>query len=388
MGRLNRNTKQDWESMDKQRRAVLALEDGTVYSGWALGAGDKTQGEVVFNTSMTGYQEVLTDPSYRGQIVCMTYPLIGNYGFNREDMESRRIYLSGFIVKEACPYPSNWRSTGTLQAALEEYGILGISGIDTRALVKKLRVAGVMRGVISTDVSDYQKAVSEAQAIPSMAGQELVSEVTTGQAYFWDPARGPVKDRPQGDFKRHILVYDYGVKFNILRSLSNRGNLVEVLPAQVTAEEALARKPDGIMLTNGPGDPEPVTFAIEAIQKLIGKVPLFGICLGHQLLGCAIGAGTYKLKFGHRGGNQPVQDTEGGRVFITSQNHGFCVNGDRVKPDQARVSLINLNDNTVEGMSCPDAGWFSVQYHPEACPGPHDAAPLFDQFMDLIDRGV
>lgn len=374
--------------MMQERKAILALEDGTVYSGRAIGTGSKTTGEVVFNTSLTGYQEVLTDPSYRGQIVCMTYPLIGNYGFNREDLESRKIFLSGFIVKEACPYPSNWRSTGSLQEALEEYGILGICGIDTRALVKKLRVVGVMRGIITTDTSDYEKAVDEAQAIPTMAGQELVSEVTTDRAYFWDPQYGPVLERPSGDFKRHILVYDYGVKYNILRSLADYGNLVEVLPAQTTATEALARNADGIMLSNGPGDPESVTYAIEAIQNLIGKIPIFGICLGHQLLGCAIGAGTYKLKFGHRGGNQPVQETQGGRVFITSQNHGFCVNGERVAPDQARVTLVNLNDQTVEGMTSNDQRWFSVQYHPEACPGPHDAAPLFDQFMELVDRGV
>ncbi|MCG3196923.1 MAG: glutamine-hydrolyzing carbamoyl-phosphate synthase small subunit [Candidatus Omnitrophica bacterium] len=372
--------------MNNQRQAVLALEDGAVYPGWAIGSGNRTEGEVVFNTSLTGYEEVLTDPSYRGQIVCMTYPLIGNYGFNREDMESRRIYLSGFIVKEACPYPSNWRSTGSLQEALEEFDVLGISGIDTRSLVKKLRVAGVMRGVITTASEDYERCVAEARAIPSMAGQELVTEVTTESSFFWDLARGPVSERPAGDFKRHILVYDFGVKFNILRSLAKRGNLVEVVPAQTTAEEALAREPDGIMLSNGPGDPEPVTFAIRAIQNLIGQVPIFGICLGHQLLGCAIGAGTYKLKFGHRGGNQPVQETVGGRVFITAQNHGFCVNGDRVREDQAKVSLINLNDNTVEGMSSREGGWFSVQYHPEACPGPHDAAPLFDQFMELIDQ--
>jgi carbamoyl-phosphate synthase small subunit len=222
-----------------------------------------------------------------------------------------------------------------------------------------------------------------------MAGQELVSEVTTPKPYFWDLDKdAPSETRPAGEFKRHILVYDYGVKFNILRSLARRGNLVEVLPAQTTAEEALARKPDGIMLSNGPGDPEPVTYAIDSIRNLIGRIPLFGICLGHQLLGCAIGAGTYKLKFGHRGGNQPVQDLKGGRVFITSQNHGFCVNGDKVTKDMGRVTLQNLNDNTVEGLENFEAGWFSVQYHPEACPGPHDAESLFDRFMELADRGV
>jgi carbamoyl-phosphate synthase small subunit len=375
--------------MTDKQRAYLALEDGTVYPGWAVGTGTKTTGEVVFNTSMTGYQEVLSDPSYRNQIVCMTYPLIGNYGMNPEDMESRDLQVAGFIVKEACPYPSNWRSNRSLDEALADRGILGISGIDTRALVRKLRVGGVLRGLISTEDLSPAELVAECEKIPSMAGQELVSEVTTPDPYFWDLEKdAPTTQRPAGDFERHIVVYDYGVKFNILRSLARRGNLVEVLPAQASAEEALSRKPDGIMLTNGPGDPEPVTYAIETIQNLIGKVPLFGICLGHQLLGCAIGAGTYKLKFGHRGGNQPVQETQGGRVFITSQNHGFCVNGDRVDESKGKVTLINLNDHTVEGLANEEAGWFSAQYHPEACPGPHDADTLFDQFMTLADRGV
>ena len=371
------------------QRAHLALEDGTVYSGWAIGRGTRTQGEVVFNTSLTGYQEVLTDPSYRGQIVCMTYPEIGNYGMAPHDVESRDIQVAGFIVKDACGFPSNWQSEKSLGKALDERGVLGIAGIDTRALVKKLRVGGVLRGILTTEAESPKDFVEQARSIPSMAGQELVSEVTTPKPYFWDLDKdAPSETRPAGEFKRHILVYDYGVKFNILRSLARRGNLVEVLPAQTTAEEALARKPDGIMLSNGPGDPEPVTYAIDSIRNLIGRIPLFGICLGHQLLGCAIGAGTYKLKFGHRGGNQPVQDLKGGRVFITSQNHGFCVNGDKVTKDMGRVTLQNLNDNTVEGLENFEAGWFSVQYHPEACPGPHDAESLFDRFMELADRGV
>lgn len=372
-----------------QTRARLALEDGTVYSGRAIGGGSRTEGEVVFNTSLTGYQEVLTDPSYRGQIVCMTYPQIGNYGMAPRDVESRDIQVAGFIVKDACEFPSNWQSEKSMGTALTERGVLGIAGIDTRALVKKLRVGGVLRGVLSTEDKSPQEIVEQAGNIPSMAGQELVSEVTTSKPYFWDLEKdSPAEERPKGDFKRHILVYDYGVKFNILRSLARRGNLVEVLPAQTTAEEALARNPNGIMLSNGPGDPEPVTYAIEAIRNLIGRVPLFGICLGHQLIGCAIGAGTYKLKFGHRGGNQPVQDLKGGRVFITSQNHGFCVNGDKVTKDMGAVTLQNLNDNTVEGLENLEAGWFTVQYHPEACPGPHDADSLFDRFMELADRGV
>jgi len=375
--------------MKERKRAWLALEDGTVYQGWALGRGTRASGEVVFNTSMTGYQEVLTDPSYRNQIVCMTYPLIGNYGLNPEDVESGDIHVAGFIVKESSPYPSNWRCTGSLGEALEKKGVLGITGIDTRALVKKLRVGGVLRGILTSEETDPAQLVEDCRSIPSMAGQELVSEVTTEAAYYWDVEQDrPVPERPAGEFKRHILVYDFGVKFNILRSLAERGNLVEVLPARTPAEEALARKPSGVMLSNGPGDPEPVDYAIETIREMIGKVPMFGICLGHQLLGCAVGAGTYKLKFGHRGGNQPVRDTKGGRVYITSQNHGFCVRGDHMDEDQGRVTLINLNDETVEGMENGEAGWFSVQYHPEACPGPHDASSLFDRFMELVDRGV
>jgi len=375
--------------MKERKKAHLALEDGTVYEGWALGRGEETSGEVVFNTSLTGYQEVLTDPSYCGQIVCMTYPLIGNYGLNPADVESLDIQVAGFIVKEACRYPSNWRSETTLEDALERRGVLGISGIDTRALVRKLRVGGVLRGIITTAEGDPAEWVAKSREVPSMAGQELVSRVTTRDPFFWDPdGDAPTRERPAGTFRRHILVYDYGVKFNILRSLAKRGNLVEAVPAQASAEDVLARKPDGVMLSNGPGDPEPVAFAIASIRKLIGKVPIFGICLGHQLLGCAIGAGTYKLKFGHRGGNQPVQKTSGGRVYITSQNHGFCVNGDRLTQDMGRVTLLNLNDRTVEGLENREAGWFSVQYHPEACPGPHDAASLFDRFMELVDRGV
>ena len=368
-------------------RAALALADGRVFYGQSFGASGEISGEVVFNTSMSGYQEILTDPSYRGEIVTMTYPLIGNYGINREDVESSRPHLAGFIVKEACDMPSNWRSEMSLDAYLKENNIIGLSGIDTRALVRHIRDKGAQTGIISTIDLDADSLVAKAKAAPSIVGQDLVQEVTCKESYdwnegTWDLANGYEKRQGPAEYK--VVAYDFGIKYNILRNLVSKGCAVTVVPANTPAEEVLAMQPDGIFLSNGPGDPEPITYAQENIRQLLGKVPLFGICLGHQLLSIALGGKTYKLKFGHRGGNQPVRRGEGHNVEITSQNHGFAVDASSLQ-DDAVVTHINLNDNTVEGLEHKTLPAFSVQYHPEASPGPHDANYLFGEFIKLME---
>jgi len=368
-------------------RAALALADGRVFFGQALGASGEISGEVVFNTSMSGYQEILTDPSYRGEIVTMTYPLIGNYGINSEDVESSKPHLAGFIVKEACDMPSNWRSQMSLDAYLKKNNIIGLSGIDTRALVRHIRDKGAQTGIISTVDLDADSLVAKAKAAPSIVGQDLVQEVTCKENYdwnegTWDLAKGYEKQQGSAEYK--VVAYDFGIKYNILRNLVSKGCAVTVVPANTPAEEVLAMQPDGVFLSNGPGDPEPITYAQENIRQLLGKVPLFGICLGHQLLSIALGGKTYKLKFGHRGGNQPVRRGEGHNVEITSQNHGFAVDASSLK-DDAFVTHINLNDNTVEGLEHKTLPAFSVQYHPEASPGPHDANYLFGEFIKLME---
>jgi len=368
-------------------QALLALADGRVFKGRSIGATGEISGEVVFNTSMTGYQEILTDPSYCGEIVTMTYTQIGNYGINPEDVESRRPFLSGFVVKEACATPSNWRSEMTLDAYLKENNIIGIQGIDTRALVRHIRTKGAQVGVLSTIDLDPDSLVKKARQAPGLVGRDLVQEVTCEKPYTWNEGTwelgsGYKKGEP-GKFK--VVAYDFGIKRNILRNLVDHGCEVTVVPAKTSAEEVLAMQPDGVFLSNGPGDPEPITYAQENIRKLLGKVPLFGICLGHQLLAIALGGKTYKLKFGHRGGNQPVRRGEGHTVEITSQNHGFAVDPDSVK-NLAAVGHINLNDFTVEGICHGSLPAFSVQYHPEASPGPHDAKYLFGQFIELMEN--
>ena len=367
-------------------KAILALADGRVFHGKSFGAPGEVTGEVVFNTSMSGYQEILTDPSYRGEIVTMTYPLIGNSGVNPEDVESSRPHLAGFIVKEACEMPSNWRSTMSLDAYLKENGIVGIQGIDTRALVRHIRDKGAQTGIISSLDQDPASLIEKARKAPSIVGRDLVREVTCKKAYEWTEGGWDLKTgyrQATASPAYHVVAYDFGIKRNILRNLVDAQCRVTVVPADTSAEEVLRLNPDGIFLSNGPGDPEPITYAQENIRKLLGEKPIFGICLGHQLLAIALGGKTYKLKFGHRGGNQPVKRDETGQVEITAQNHGFAVDAASIK-DTAVLTHINLNDNTVEGLSHSTCQAFSVQYHPEASPGPHDARYLFAKFVDMM----
>ena len=377
-----------WSGQRDSGVALLVLADGAVFRGRSFGAQGETAGEVVFNTSMTGYQEILTDPSYRGQLVCMTYTEIGNVGVNHEDVESRRPFVDGFIVKEYWAEPSNWRSQESLGDYLHRFGIVGISGIDTRALVRHLRTSGAQTGVISTTDLDAARLVRKAKEYPTLVGRDLVREVTCVSPYDWHQGRWGLESgyETAKDTTRFVVAYDYGIKWNILRNLASAGCGVRIVPASTPAEDVLDMKPDGIFLSNGPGDPDAVTYAIDNVAKLVGKKPVFGICLGHQILGLALGGKTYKLKFGHHGGNQPVMDLTTRKVEITAQNHGFAVDVDSLQ-GLAELTHINLNDKTVEGLQVPSKQAFSVQYHPEASPGPHDANYLFKRFMDLIDKG-
>ncbi len=369
--------------------AKLALEDGTVYTGIAFGAAGEVDGEVVFNTSMTGYQEILTDPSYRGQIVTMTYPLIGNYGVNDEDVESHQPHLAGFIVRENSRIVSNFRADGALGDYLQQHGIVGLAGIDTRALVRRIRNLGAMKGVLSTEDLDDARLVAKAQNSPGLVGRDLVREVIPPESRVWDESLSrwahlqQDASNPEEHVRPHVVALDYGMKWNIARHLRHSGCRVTVLPGTASADEVLSHEPDGVFLSNGPGDPEPVTYAINAIGQLLGKKPIFGICLGHQLFGLACGARTFKLKFGHRGANQPVLNVQTGRVEITAQNHGFAVDESSL-PDDLEVTHRNLNDDTIAGLRHRHLPAFSVQYHPEASAGPHDSRYLFDQFHTMM----
>jgi carbamoyl-phosphate synthase small subunit len=383
-------------------KAILALADGRIFEGVSFGAEGEAIGEVVFNTSMTGYQEILTDPSYEGQLVAMTYPEIGNVGVNPEDVESRKPFVNGFIVKNYTAQPSNWRASQSLHEYMKAHGIVGIQGIDTRSLVRYLRDHGSQEGIISTLTNNADELIAKAHASLGMIGKDLVSEVSCDEAYDWnqgmwelgdgyktrDPAKATPKRKRKGTFGSpafFVVAYDYGIKYNILRNLAEAGCRVKVVPATMPAEDVLAMNPDGIFLSNGPGDPDALPYAKENVRKLIGKKPIFGICLGHQILGLALGGKTYKLKFGHHGGNQPVMDLITHKVEITSQNHGFAVDADSLK-GAVEVTHLNLNDNTVEGLKHRELPIFSVQYHPESSPGPHDANYLFKRFTDMMAK--
>jgi len=368
-------------------KAILLLEDGTVFEGSSYGATIEKCGEVVFNTSMCGYQEILTDPSYCDQIIVMTYPLQGNYGVNPDDVESSRVRVSGFVVKENCRKESNFRSKDSLSGYLKKAGIPGIENIDTRMVVRHIREKGAMNGILSTKEQNLEKLKSKLAAYPSMSGRDLAQEVSCKKPFVWDK---PVLDifnpegkRPKAKYK--VVAYDYGIKENILRLLVSHGCAVTVVPANMPAKEVLAKKPDGVFLSNGPGDPAAVTYAIENVKSLLGKVPIFGICLGHQILTLALGGKTYKLKFGHRGANHPVKNLKNGVVEITSQNHGFCSDLDSLKGKSVELTHLNLNDNTCEGIRSKKYPAFSVQYHPEASPGPHDSLYLFQDFQELME---
>jgi carbamoyl-phosphate synthase small subunit len=371
--------------------AKLALEDGTVFTGTSIGADGEVDGEVCFNTSMTGYQEILTDPSYRGQIVTMTYPQIGNYGVNTSDYESSKPHLAGFVVREHSRIESNFRAETSLSEFLKKWGVVAIESIDTRALVRRIRSQGAMRGVLSTIDMDDASLVAKAKASPGLVGRDLVSEVVPSEAATWDSSVSEWthlngesgKGKGEG---LHVVALDYGMKWNIPRHLVDQGCSVTVIPGNTNAEAVLALKPDGVFLSNGPGDPEPLEYAIGTIRELLGKQPVFGICLGHQLLSLACGAKTFKLKFGHRGANHPVQCLGDGSVEITSQNHGFAVDEESL-PSQLEVTHRSLNDNTIEGVRHREVAAFSVQYHPEASAGPHDSHYLFKDFLEAMGKG-
>lgn len=370
-------------------KAILALEDGFHFEGQAFGAEASSSGEICFNTSMTGYQEVLTDPSYCGQMVVMTSPLIGNYGINPEDYESDRPHLSGFIIKELSGIPSNWRSTGTLDEFLKQHNVVGLQGLDTRALTRHIRDKGAQQAVISNDLSNPEALIQKARQSPSMEGKDLVQQVTCKEPYGWSEGDWDLRlgysDLSNNEHKDNFFVvaYDFGIKRNILRRLTQVGCKVKVVPATTPAEAVLEMKPDGVFLSNGPGDPAAVSYAIQNVRDLIGKVPIFGICLGHQILNLALGGKTYKLQFGHHGGNQPVMDLRKRKVEITSQNHGFAVD-DKAGSDDVEITCINLNDQTVEGIRHKKYPVSSVQYHPEASPGPQDSSYLFQDFVTLM----